>query len=265
MAEGFRFIEPHRGHELALEDVPTEKLEIIEHQRKASPAHIKHLAASIDRMGFVIPLTVVRESDRYVVIDGQHRLLAAKELGITSLPVIVVPGELSVRMMNLNVEKDPNIREKSTVALSVYKELVKTKPETSENDEQIKDAIENIYYVTLGLGYQEASRLAGSSFEPILKRCDDPLDNELQKAQDIRKARAAALVEANELVRSIVERVRDLMEVGAYVNQQIVSYANPYKRKGAAFTFDEAFEKLIARLRKVDEDPEAFAHKVLGG
>lgn len=50
-----------------------------------------------------------------MIIDGQHRFLAAKELGITDLPVILVPPELARKMMNLNIEKNPNIGEKSYV------------------------------------------------------------------------------------------------------------------------------------------------------
>ncbi|MGH2695212.1 MAG: ParB/RepB/Spo0J family partition protein [Actinomycetota bacterium] len=269
MAEEFTFQEPHRGHELALASVPIEVLEVIEHQRKPSPSHVKHVAASIERMGFVVPLVAVRQvkdgAERYVVIDGQHRLLAAQQVGLKELPVIVVPSELSERMLNLNIEKDPNIREKSTVALSVYRALVDSKPDVSESDSQIRDAIEAIHYVTLGLGYEKATRLAGSSFESILKRCDDFLDDTLRGALEVREQRSDRLAEANELVHSIVEKIREVTDVGPYVNAQIVSYVNPFKRKGAELSFDEAFEKVITKLRKVDEDPESFVGKVLGG
>src|SRR5918996_187481 len=77
MADEFLFADPHKGHELALATVETDRLEVITHQRKPSPSHIKHVAASIERLGFVVPLVVVRQErdgeERYVVIDGQHR------------------------------------------------------------------------------------------------------------------------------------------------------------------------------------------------
>lgn len=269
MAEEFTFQDPHRGHELALTSVPIEELEVIQHQRKPSPSHIKHVAASIERMGFVVPLVAARQekdgAESYVVIDGQHRLLAAQEVGLKELPVIVVPPELSERMLNLNIEKDPNIREKSTVALSVYRALVDSKADVAEDDSQIRDAIEAIHYVTLGLGYEKATRLAGSSFESILKRCDDYLDDTLREALEVREQRSNRLAEANELVHSIVEKIREVTDVGPYVNAQVVSYVNPFKRKGAELSFDEAFEKVITKLQKVDEDPESFVGKVLRG
>jgi ParB family chromosome partitioning protein len=269
MADEFLFEDPHKGHELALATVETDRLEVIEHQRKPSPSHIKHVAASIERLGFVVPLVVVRQErdgeERYVVIDGQHRLLAAQEVGIKELPVVVVPVELSERMLNLNIEKDPNIREKSSVALSVYRALVEAKPDISEDDDQIRDAIEAIHYVTLGLGYEKATRLAGSSFESILKRCDDYLASPLKEALDVREQRSDRLAEANELIHSIVDKVRETTDVGPYVNQQVVSYVNPFKRKGADYSFDDAFDKLIEKLQKIDEDPEGFIGKILGG
>jgi ParB family chromosome partitioning protein len=269
MAEEFTFQDPHRGHELAVATVPIEALEVIEHQRKPSPAHVKHVAASIERMGFVVPVVAVRQvtdgAERYVVIDGQHRLLAAQEVGLKEIPVILVPPELSERMLNLNIEKDPNIREKSSVALSVYRALVDSKPEVSEADDQIRDAIEAIHYVTLGLGYEKATRLAGSSFESILKRCDDFLENPLREAREVREQRSDRLAQANELVQSIVGKIKEITEVGPYVNAQVVSYVNPFKRKGAELSFDEAFEKVIDKLQKVDDDPESFVGKVLGG
>ena len=269
MAEEFKFQDPHRGHELAVATIPIEALEVIEHQRKASPAHVKHVAASIERMGFVVPVVAIRQvtddAERYVVIDGQHRLLAAQEVGLKEIPAILVPPELSERMLNLNIEKDPNIREKSTVALSVYRALVDSKPDVSEADSQMRDAIEAIHYVTLGLGYEKATRLAGSSFESILKRCDDFLEDPLREAMQVREQRSDRLAEANELVHSIVEKIRETAEVGPYVNAQVVSYVNPFKRKGAELSFDEAFEKVIDKLRKVDEEPDGFVGKVLGG
>src|SRR5919106_4577531 len=269
MADEFLFEDPHKGHELALATVETDRLEVITHQRKPSPSHIKHVAASIERLGFVVPLVVVRQErdgeERYVVIDGQHRLLAAQEVGIKELPVVVVPVELSERMLNLNIEKDPNIREKSSVALSVYRSLVEAKSDVQEDDDQIRDAIEAIHYVTLGLGYEKATRLAGSSFESILKRCDDFLEDPLREAMQVREQRSHRLAEANELVHSIVEKIRETAEVGPYVNAQVVSYVNPFKRKGAELSFDEAFEKVIDKLRKVDEEPDGFVGKVLGG
>src|SRR5918992_5208143 len=123
MADQISFEDPHKGQDLTFRTVPAEQLEVIGYQRKARPAHVKNITASIERIGFLVPLVVVEEKKgdqaRYVIIDGQHRFQAAKGLGVNEFPVVVVPTELAERMMNLNVEKDLNIREKSFVALSI--------------------------------------------------------------------------------------------------------------------------------------------------
>jgi len=43
--------------------------------------------ASISRFGFVNPIIVRQVGDRYEVIDGEHRLKAAMELGMESIPI----------------------------------------------------------------------------------------------------------------------------------------------------------------------------------
>lgn len=46
--------------------------------------------ASVRKFGFVDPVTVRLVDDRYVIIDGEHRVRAAKELGLRLVPAIVV-------------------------------------------------------------------------------------------------------------------------------------------------------------------------------
>ena len=60
--------------------VPIGTLDVISHQRKLSEPHLKRLVESVGRVGFLAPLIVVERDDHdgYLVIDGQHRLLAAK-------------------------------------------------------------------------------------------------------------------------------------------------------------------------------------------
>lgn len=69
--------------------------------RPPNPQHIKRLAASIKRYGMLINPILVNE--RYEIIDGQHRYLAAKE---TNAPIyyIIVSGYAleQVHTLNLN-------------------------------------------------------------------------------------------------------------------------------------------------------------------
>jgi ParB family chromosome partitioning protein len=259
MADELTFKDPHKRQTITLTTVPTDRLEVVEHQRKTRRTHVENLTSSIERIGFIVPLVAVEGGDgssRYIVIDGQHRLEAAREVGIRRLPVLVVPERLAPRMMNLNVEKDLNIREKATVSLGIYRAALDATPDLKENDPEIKDAIENAYYVTLGLAYEKGSRLAGSSFEPLLKKCDYFLRQALEKAYEVREQRAGTVLEASSLIKSVIDKAKDLGVWHQYFQYQLISHIDPFKRKRGRQNFDELFDKAIATLNKLNEDPD---------
>jgi ParB family chromosome partitioning protein len=255
----FAFKDPHRRQPVVLKTVPEERLEVIEHQRKARPAHVSHLVDSIERIGFIVPLVAVEtETDgktRYLVIDGQHRLQAAREVGVRKLPVLVVPRRLATRMMNLNVEKDLNIREKAVVSLGIYRSFLGSDPSMKENDDEIEDSIEKAYYVTLGLAYEGPGRLAGSAFEPLLRKCDFFMRRVLENAHEARKERAQRVLDANTLVKEVIDKAKEMGAFHQYFQYQLISAVDPFKRKRGRQNFDEMFDKVTAKLEKLTEDP----------
>ena len=252
------FKEPAKRRNLIFAVLPVTKLEVISHQRKASDSHVKRVVDSVERVGFLTPLVVVERDDGagYLIIDGQHRFLAAKEVGLRQLPAVIVPRDLARRMLTLNVEKEPNIRERSAVALSIYRELVEAEPRMSEDDAEVADAVQQAHYVTLGLGYAESGRLAGSAFEPMLKKCDGFMDRPLTESLPVREQRAAQVVEAHRLVRAVADRLKEMGVTNEFVGAQIVSYVNPLKRARKQHSFDETFDKMIAKLHDLEEHPE---------
>jgi len=254
------FKEPLKRRNLVFAVLPLASLDVISHQRKPSETHVQRVVESIERVGFVAPVVVVHDDadgpDRYLIIDGQHRFLAATELGLKRLPAVIVPTDVARRMLTLNVEKEPNIRERSAVALSIYRELVERHPAMNEDDDEVADSVQHAHYVTLGLAYAEFGRLAGSQYEPILKRCDGYLDRGLSECLPIREARAAKVVEAHRLVRTITERLKEMGSWHEFVGAQIVSAANPLKRARKQHSFDETFDKMITKLRDFEEHPE---------
>jgi ParB family chromosome partitioning protein len=252
------FKEPAKRRDLTFAVLPITSLEVISHQRKPSDSHVKRLVESVDRVGFLAPLLVVERDGGggYDIIDGQHRFLAAKELGLRRLPAVIAPPSAARRMLTLNVEKEPNIRDRSAVALSIYRELVATHPRMSEENAEVVDAIQQAHYVTLGLAYALSGRLAGSSFEAILRKCDGFMDQPLAECLPTREERAARVVEAHRLVRSVTEQLKELGAWHEFVGAQIISFANPLKRARKQHTFDDTFDKMIAKLNELDENPK---------
>jgi len=258
------FTDPYNHQNLKFKIIPIEKLNVVRHQRKPSSYHIKHLINSIERIGFLVPVIIIEDKDdTFTIIDGQHRYLAAKELGIREIPAIVVPQKIAQLMMNLNIEKELNIREKSYVALNIYRQYLETQPEILESDPEIVDSIEQAYYVTLGFGYEKQEKLTGSSFESILKKCDFFLDEKLTDVLEIREKRAEKVLTANNLVKEIAQKLKEINRWHPFVYQQIISYANPYKRKKLPTEFEDLFNTIIENLEKASQNPEIILKEEL--
>jgi ParB family chromosome partitioning protein len=251
------FKEPAKRRNVTFAVLPMTKVAVIAHQRKPSDTHVKRVVDSIERVGFLTPLVVVAEDDGdgYLIIDGQHRYLAAKELGLKRVPTMVVPTDIARRMLTLNVEKEPNIRERSAVALNIYRDLVEKEPAMKEDDAEVADSVQHAHYVTLGLAYAEYGRLAGSQYESILKKCDSYMKDPLSECLPIREARAAKVVEAHRLVRAVSDALKESGAWHEFVGAQIVSYANPLKRARNQHSFDDTFDKMIKKLQELQENP----------
>jgi ParB family chromosome partitioning protein len=262
------FRDPHKGQTVVLKSLPTDHLDVIEHQRKTRPSHVANLVESIERIGFIVPLVAIETkrgsgTSEHLVIDGQHRLQAASEVGLRKVPVLVVPARLAPRMMNLNVEKDLNIREKAAVALGIYRSFLESHPSLKENDAEVVESIERAYFVTLGLAYERDGRLAGGAFEPLLKKCDHFMRRVLENAHPIREERAKRVRETNGLIKAVVAEAKEIGAFHQYFQYQLISYIDPFKRKRGRQNFDELFDKATATLEKLKADPARIRR--LGG
>jgi len=142
------------------------------------------------------------------------------------------------------------------VALSIYRELVAAEPKMSEDDAEVAESVQHAHYVTLGLGYAASGRLAGSQFEPILRKCDGFMDAPLGESLPVREQRADRVVEAHRLVRAISDKLKETGDWHEFAGAQIVSAANPLKRARKQHSFDETFDKLLKKLEELEEHPE---------
>jgi ParB-like chromosome segregation protein Spo0J len=58
-----------------------------------APPEMKLLKISIESDGFTQPIVVWRTKDGYEVVDGFHRHLVGKELGMSHLPVVIINSD----------------------------------------------------------------------------------------------------------------------------------------------------------------------------
>ncbi len=248
--------EPLHGYTQEIGSISVNQLKVIEIQRGPSKAHIKRLVNSIKKIGFVIPLIVVRRGEENIIIDGQHRFLAAKELGIRELPVIVMPDKYSLNLMELNVEKQMSLRERTHVSLNVYRMYLDESPIMSEDDGRIMDSIEFAYYVTLGLAYEKKPRIFGSAYESILKKIDGFLSVQLMDALKEREKRAGTIVESDNLARETIAKIKELGIDHPFLYNQVISSCTPMKRKRKVKqTFEALFEALQKNLKELAANP----------
>lgn len=71
--------------------VPTDSVRANDYNPNAvAPPEMKLLKRSIEANGYTQPIVVWRVDDGYEVIDGFHRHLVGKEMGLSHLPVVVV-------------------------------------------------------------------------------------------------------------------------------------------------------------------------------
>jgi ParB family chromosome partitioning protein len=257
-----RINEPLHGYAQEIALIPVSKLKVIEVQRKPSAPHVKRLRSSIKKIGFTIPLIVVRRGEENIIIDGQHRFLAAKELGIKELSAIIIPEKYAHNLMELNVEKQMSLRERAYVALNVYRMYLNENPSMKEDDGRIMDSIEYAYYVTLGVAYEKKPRVSGSPYEPLLKKVDGFLSKPLKDAVVERERRAEVIIETDDLTRDVVKKVKELGVEHEFLYNEVVSFCNPMKRKKkVSQSFDNIFSALQKNLKDLAQNPEKILRK----
>ena len=234
------FIDPVKGREFPIMSIPIEKLEPSPYQREVSKSLKDNLEMSISKLGFLsIPLAVQNE-DKYYLIDGMHRVEALKNLvgeGI-EVPCIVLPPEKEfLYCLDFNVEKAPNIKEKSKQIYKMYMDEVENNPNVLEKD--LASLFEIGYYVTCGVALEEEDpKFSPSCFENILKKVDTMfLELPIYQAYKERQKRARILVKTYEKVN---KRFYELGLRNYFLKSAIVA---------------KAFQKIYGqRVRAIDDD-----------
>lgn len=78
-----------------IQEIPIAKIKVGEHEQRleAIDQDFEGLAASLVRLGVLVPLHVRPLGDQYVVICGHRRFRAAKKIGLERVPCLVLEAE----------------------------------------------------------------------------------------------------------------------------------------------------------------------------
>jgi ParB family chromosome partitioning protein len=256
-ADGGAVLAPYRdplgGSWQILAGLPVERVEPTPYQRDLSDAHVTRLTAAIDKLGrYLDPIVAVRTEDgRYWTPNGNHRLAALRALGARSVVAIVVPEiEVAHRILLLNTEKAHNLRERALEVIRLAQNLAEL---DDRPEKEFESEFEEPALLTIGLCYQENGRFAGGSYHPVLKRIETFLGSALSKALEVRRERAARVLELDEAVSAAVSELKAKGFESPYLRAFVVARINPLRfKRGAKAEFDETIDKMLAGARRFD-------------
>jgi ParB family transcriptional regulator, chromosome partitioning protein len=242
--------------------LPIDLVEPTPYQRDLSKPHVERLSSAMDRLGrYLDPMIVVRgeppggegDSTRhpYWTPNGNHRLAALKALGARSVVAIVVPDiEVAHRILLLNTEKAHNLRERSLEVIRLAQLLAQTE-DRPERDFEIE--FEEPALLTIGLCYEENGRFAGGAYHPVLRRAEKFLAAPLPKALEIRRERAARVLELDEAVTEAMKRLKARGFESPYLRPFVVARINPLRfKRGGSPDVDETLDTMLAAARRFD-------------
>ncbi len=249
----FTYQEPIFGKDIAFGLIPASELEISPYQRELSQQHIRNLQKSISSLGFIDPLIVYPEGDKYYVVNGQHRLMALREL-LTNpdspIPVVIISKDDAMAVLKLNIEKALSLKDKSIQALKVYRDIMEKKPNLLE--EELIDIIEEPIYITFGLLYEKLARFSGSAFYNIFKKVDKFMNTSLTEAYQKRQKYADMLLNLYEKFVEARQRLIDSGMNSLEATQYLASQINPFKRqRNVDCSFEEAVKLVEERLNQL--------------
>jgi ParB family transcriptional regulator, chromosome partitioning protein len=256
-ADGGGVLAPYRdplgGSWQILAGLPIERVEPTPYQRDLSAAHVTRLTAAIDKLGrYLDPIVAVRTEDgRYWTPNGNHRLAALRGLGARSVVAIVVPEiEVAHRILLLNTEKAHNLRERALEVIRLAQSLAEL---DDRPEKEFESEFEEPALLTIGLCYQENGRFAGGAYHAVLKRIEKFLGSALPKALEVRRERAARVLELDEAVSAAVAELKAKGFESPYLRAFVVARINPLRfKRGAKAEFDETIDKMLAGARRFD-------------
>jgi ParB family chromosome partitioning protein len=242
--------EPFGGTPAIFATLPIDRVEPTPYQRDPSDAHVKRLMTVLEKIGrFLDPIICVRQDDGYVTPNGNHRLQAMKKLGARSIVALVVPeADVAFKILALNTEKAHNLKEKSLETIRMLRALADQ--DRSRDERAFAFEFEQPAFLTLGAAYEERPRLGGGAYQSVLRRIDDFLDEPLPRALKERVRRGALILQIDDLVGAIVDKLKKRGFTSPYLRPFVVARINPI-RFSTSTEFD--FDDVLARMKKAAE------------
>jgi ParB family chromosome partitioning protein len=245
--------DPLGGHGVVLAALPIEKVKATDYQRDRSETHVKKLANAMEKVGrFLDPIIAVRKEGKYWTPNGNHRLGAAKLLGLKSIVALIIPEEdVAFQILALNTEKAHNLKERSLEVIRMVRGLVGATREGNESDFIL--FLEEPHFITFGAAYEKRPRFSAGAYSPVVKRVEGFIEEPIADALKEREARADLLLQWDDEVARVVEALKAKGLQSPYLKNYVVARVNflRFKKEGD-FEFEDTLKQLIAATKKID-------------
>lgn len=243
--------EPFGGTPAVLASLPIDRVEPTPYQRDPSDAHVKRLMNVVETLGrFLDPIVCVRAADGYLTPNGNHRLQAMRKLGAKAIIALVVPDpSIAFKILALNTEKAHNLKEKSLETIRMLRALATE--QGSREEREFAFEFEQPAFLTLGAAYETRPRLGGGAYHPLLRRIDEFMQERLPRALKERTRRAALILQIDDDVTEIVNRLKKRGFTSPYLRPFVVARINPIRfSKSTEFDFDEVMGRMKKNAEK---------------
>lgn len=244
--------EPLGGKHVVIAALPIDLVEPTPYQRDRSETHVKKLANAMERVGrFLDPIIAVRKDGKYWTPNGNHRLGAAKLLGLKSIVALVIPEEdVAFQILALNTEKAHNLKERSLEVIRMLRGLVGAK---AGNESQYIGFFEEPHFLTFGACYEKRPRFSAGAYTSVVKRLEGFLDEPVDEALAVREQRADLVLKWDDEVVRVVAALKEKGLDSPYLKNYVVARVNflRFKKEGE-FEFDDTIQKMIDATKKID-------------
>jgi ParB family chromosome partitioning protein len=222
--------DPLGGSPLVIAVLPLDSVEPTPFQRDLSEAHHKKLAGVIEKTGvFLDPIITVPAPEKgFWTPNGRHRLEAMRRLGAKAITTLIAPNrELAWQILALNTEKAHNLKERSLEVARIYRGLIEEDASRKETD--FAFYLEEPALVTLGFCYEKKPAFAGGAYHPIVRRLESFEDEPLKNVVKQHEKRASMVLELEEKVSEVVQRLKDRGLTSPYLRTFVVARINPLR------------------------------------
>jgi ParB family chromosome partitioning protein len=247
--------DPFGGTPVVLAALPIDRVEPTPYQRDPSQPHVKRLMTVVETLGrFLDPIVAIRQDDAYWTPNGNHRLQAMRKLGAKAVVALVVPDpEIAFKILALNTEKAHNLKEKSLETIRMLRAMAESR--TTQTEREFAFEFDQPAFLTLGAAYEQRARLGGGAYHPLLRRVDEFLDERLPRALKERDRRAAMVLQIDDEVGRIVDRLKKKGLTSPYLRPFVVARLNPIRfSTSTEFDFDDVFKRMEKNAAKFNVD-----------